>query len=330
MPALWLRLVSVALAAMGTMEPAAGADDIVLGRGNTVVFASPSDGRDLLGKQDAFIAALSPFDRAARLKSAEPISEERFIHHVRENVRAWEAAEEASVRTALKSVAPLLARWPLNLPQEVILIKTTGAEEGGAAYTRHNAIILPAGELRGSERGLEDLLLHELFHVLSRHDAALRATLYAKIGFTRIPEVAYPTELRSRKITNPDGVETGWVISVTHKNAIVSAVPILYSSVEKYDPGQGGEFFQYLQFKLLVVERAKRAWRPALARGKPLLLEPATTPGYLDQIGRNTDYIIHPDEVLAVNFVHLVRGKTGLPTPGLLEEMDQVLRARRD
>lgn len=34
-------------------------------------------------------------------------------------------------------------------------------------------------------------------------------------------------------------------------------IPILFSNEENYDPEKGGEFFRYLQFKLLVVERAE-------------------------------------------------------------------------
>ena len=39
--------------------------------------------------------------------------------------------------------------------------------------------------------------------------------------------------------------------------------------------------------------------RPVLATGEPVLLDPANVPDFHEQIGRNTKYIIHPEEVLA-------------------------------
>jgi len=305
-------------------------EDLVIGRTSGLVFASEAMGRELLGTRDEFLAALSPFDRAARAKSGEPVSEEQFVQFVQRNLRAWDADEQERIGAAIKSIAALLARWPLSFPKQVILVKTTGHEEGQAAYTRQNAIILPEEKLGDRPAALEDLLLHELFHVLSRHDPRLRAALYRTIGFSRIHDVVYPLELRGRKITNPDGVQFGWAISVTNRNTAVSVVPVLYSKEDRYDPSRGGEFFDYLQFKLMVVERADGRWQPALAGGKPQLLDPGAASGFLDQLGRNTDYIIHPDEVLAVNFVFLVRGKKNLPAPVIVAEMDKVLRARSD
>ena len=51
-----------------------------------------------------------------------------------------------------------------------------------------------------------------------------------------------------------------------------------------------------------------------------LLLKPDDVPDYFAKIGRNTGYIIHPEEVLAENFVLLVRGKSDVPTPRKSEE----------
>ena len=39
---------------------------------------------------------------------------------------------------------------------------------------------------------------------------------------------------------------------------------------------------------------------------KPSSSIPEKEPAFLDKIGKNTNYIIHPDEILADNFVRLV------------------------
>ena len=58
-----------------------------------------------------------------------------------------------------------------------------------------------------------------------------------------------------------------------------------------------------------------------------MLLDPDDVPGYHEQIGRNTRYIIHPEEILADNFVFLLDGRIDLPTPRVVEQMGKVLQA---
>ena len=52
------------------------------------------------------------------------------------------------------------------------------------------------------------------------------------------------------------------------------------------------------------VETWRTATAPASgpARRQPVLLDPEDLPDYHRRIGRNTNYIIHPDEILADNF----------------------------
>ena len=47
--------------------------------------------------------------------------------------------------------------------------------------------------------------------------------------------------------------------------------------------------------------------------------------GFYDKIGLNTKYIIHPEEILADNFVILVQGKTDIPSPEIIESMRNIL-----
>jgi Domain of unknown function (DUF4157) len=161
------------------------------------------------------------------------------------------------------SLAGKLARWNLPLPPTVVLIKTTGNEEGNAAYTRQNAIILSQHEAASAN---SDLLAHELFHVLSRHDAELRQRLYRVIGFLPIHEVRLPPALVPIKITNPDGVHNNFRIVVRSEGELLPVVPILYSSSPRYDVGRGGEFFQYTP--RIVAEMNKILAAPAPVVGK--------------------------------------------------------------
>lgn len=289
-------------------------------------FATFETARTILTNRDDFIRALSPFDRAARMKVDRDVPEAEFLAFVAQNIIPWTTAETNRVSAALLIVRQRLAPWNLALPSAIPLIKTTGKEEGNASYTRLNAVILPQREVKG--RVSEDLLLHELFHVLSRHNPNLREQLYRVVGFTPINEISYPGNLGPRKITNPDGVQSGWAIQLTNHDQILSAVPILFASAARYDPNKGGEFFDYLTFKLLVVANQTGTWGAKLVENVPVLLDPQEAHGFFEQVGRNTDYIIHPDEILADNFVKMINGATNLATPRIVEKMTELLKER--
>lgn len=58
---------------------------------------------------------------------------------------------------------------------------------------------------------------------------------------------------------------------------------------------------------------------------EPWLLEISDVTGYHEQIGRNTGYTIHPEEVLADNFVLLACRERDVPSPKILERRDALL-----
>ena len=64
-----------------------------------------------------------------------------------------------------------------------------------------------------------------------------------------------------------------------------------------------------------------------LKDGHPILLKPDAVDGFYERIGRNTDYIIHPEETLANNFVHLMSGKKGLKNPEIPAQIEKLLLA---
>jgi hypothetical protein len=213
----------------------------------------------------------------------------------------------------------------------VYLIKTTGREEGGAAYTRAHAIVLPEHALAAPVMNLPKSLCHEIFHILSRANPDLREKLYAEIGFVKCNEVPFPKELNPRKITNPDAPKNDHCIRVQVQGKDHWGVPILFSSAAKYDREQGGEFFNYLQFQLLLVERdeAVGTVKPIYDHQEARLVGMNEVSGFFEQIGKNTGYIIHPEEVLADNFALLAMRQRQVPSPSVLEKMEAVLKGNR-
>jgi len=276
-------------------------------------FASIDAGSAILGKRDEFIERLSPFDRAARLKTDRAVAETEFVEFIRANVLAWSHPEQRKIEAALAKIMPALESLALSLPEPINLIKTTGAEEGNAFYTRDAAIVFPAAPLGSqTEETLEKTLAHEIFHIWSRQNPGLREKLYESIGFTKCPEVVLPAEMNRRKITNPDAPRNDHAIRVQFDAANVAAVPILLASTETYDPKRGGEFFQYLQLKFMVTQNHT-------------LADLKQVSGFFEQVGNNTDYLIHPEEILADNFALLVLGRHDVASPQIPEKMRRIL-----
>jgi hypothetical protein len=296
----------------------AAADDAKLTTATTVQFATVEQGAVILAQDDRFLKSLSLFDCQARLKTDRQVAASDVGKFSADQVVAWTEDDRTKLHDAIAAVSEKMKPFDLPFPQTIKLVKTTGKEEGNAAYCRRNAIILPARIMNQRPAGLQRLLIHELFHVLSSHNPELRSKLYAIVGFTTCQPIQMPPTLRDRKLTNPDAPLLDAYIKLNVDGQVVFAVPVLYGSTEAYDVKRGGTFFDYLTFRLMVVEPRGQQWQPVLQDGQPRLLNPRSTTSFHDQIGKNTSYIVHPDEILADNFVHLVNQTKELQSPEII------------
>ena len=294
-------------------------------------FATKAEGAVLLAKSDEFVERLSEFDRASRVQTDKAVSKKEYLAFVAKETLDWKKDEIDGIEKTIASARKRLRQAGIrfDLPKEIALIKTTGREEGGAAYTRGTSIVFPQSMVARRGPRFERLLLHELFHVFSRNqDPALRDQLYAVLGFRRIGEVKLPESMRVRGLTNPDAPVIEHALEVEFDGKKRSVVPVLFSKTEKYDNTSPAPFFRYLVFRLMVVEKTGDSWAPALKGGEAQLLDSNKVPDFLRQIGQNTGYVIHPEEVLADNFVMLVIGKKKPTTPRILEDMKKILKAK--
>ena len=298
--------------------------------GPHLAFATQEEGQDILSARDDFVARLSPFDRAARLKTNRVVSEQQYLAFVRASVMAWnDAAEKQRVAQAAAQVEKDFADLGIPLP-DARLVRTNGKEEGGAAYTRANVIVLSTYVLNDPKQDLVQIISHELFHIISRHDAVLRNKLYKAIGFEECAEFSFPAALASRRITDPDAPRNDHCIRLRYRGKSVWATPVLYADRERYDRKKGGAFFDYLQFKLALADRSAKdgSGPPVAANAGSRFVDVGDVSGFHEQVGKNTDYIIHPEEILADNFAFLVTKKKGLPSPAIPAEMLRVFKAQ--
>lgn len=163
-------------------------------------FASAKDARSILSTRDTFVARLSAFDRAARMKTDRDTSELQFLEFAASAALEWEPYEKAIVESAFRNIKTAVTQLSLPLPARIYLIKTSGKEEGNAAYTRNDAIVLPTSILSSTEQELQRLLAHELFHISSRTYPRLAKLLYELIGFQHCGEIEFPVNLAPARL----------------------------------------------------------------------------------------------------------------------------------
>lgn len=322
--------IFVALILVGASHAAAQQPtSLRLSERTTLRLATAEEGKTLITRRDDFIAALSLFDLQSRLKTDQPVKVDELLDLYRENVTEWPAEDAAAVLKAFETVRERLGEIVLPLPETVSVVRTTGKEESGAAYCRGPAIVLPENLIHQSASGLERLVAHELFHVLSSHNADLRRDLYAIIGFTLCEPIAPPASLKDRTIANPDAPRIDCIMQLELADGEqVTVAPLLVASPGKFDPAAGKSMFAYLQFRLMAVEQQGQRWVPVLVEGEARLIDPRRVDSFWKQIGRNTGYIIHPDEILADNFAHFIMQTAKLPAPEIVEKLQARLAQR--
>jgi hypothetical protein len=281
---------------------------ISLSSDTNLVLANVDEARAILTNSDDFVRSMSPFDRSARLKTDGEVTQSEYLDFVGSNVLEWNESESQKIISAIEGIHNNIAILSLPFPKKIFIVKTTGNEEGGASYTRSNAVVFAKNDLRKPIEKIQKTFCHELFHILTRANPDLREQLYLSIGFVKCNEIAFPLNLMSRKITNPDAPINDHYIRLKVENNVCMAIPILFSIAEKYDTSRGGEFFNYLQLEFLLVEKYGNSIdvAPIYERQKPKFLDMRKAHGFFEQVGRNTKYIIHPEEILADNFAHLV------------------------
>ena len=179
---------------------------------------------------------------------------------------------------------------------------------------------------------LATVMLHEFFHVISRNNPDLRDRLYAAIGFIKTPELVLPESLQEQKISNPDVPVLTHLIKVKIDGESYWSTPLIYAGAD-YNPSVKRSFFQYLQLGMLAYRwdgpQSQHAPEAVLIDGKPLLVPMDRVEGLYEQIGRNTQYLFHAEEVLADNFALLAQGHS-VNSPEVLERIKQAFNAENE
>lgn len=284
-------------------------------QGARVSFATRDEGRAQISTSDYYSQNMSMFDRTAKTRRLGSVSEREYLENAASHVRAWTVDELEYVGSLIDAADRRMRELKLNiqLPDTVFLVKTDGWEEGGAnGYTRENAIYLNQSSLS------PDLLLHEIFHVVSRYNQLRIDCVYRTLGFRRCSDIVFDLDTR---ITNPDAPYLRHYLTVYVSGEPVEIALVMMAS----RPYAGGGFFGYVRKKLVALEGPDDAKVVSKIGGEPRLLDHRAPIDLYDRLGRNTAYNIHQEEVCAVHFEMLMTGARNLPHPQLVEALHRAL-----
>ena len=293
-------------------------------------FATLEEGQKIISASDGFTQSLHKFDLISRLQEQgmQP-TEENYRKLGKKSVLAWTEAEKKDINEAAAYLQHYIdsCGYVLPIPEEINLIKTTMVEEGSAAgYTRGTNIFLMSCENMTPKRKmfLKHLLSHELFHVLTRTCPEFREAMYAQIGFKLIGhDIKANDKLLEMRITNPDvdRYDSYSVFEIDGKK--VPCAMWFHTPTFDY---KGGAFFTYGKPGLLPLDKN---FDPILKEdGTPVIYDIEKAVDFHKYIGKNTSYVINPEEVLADNFAFALIDLflEGNPSPDLTARLRGVMK----
>jgi hypothetical protein len=280
-------------------------------RSEHFVIATPAQAAPVFTAEDEFMAVVTPADISIRTRAAEGTRAD-LVRTYGGAFEPWTDAETARLEAMLArrgGQLQTLARW---LPDIVLIAKSNGAADTALPHTRGNAINM-GQQLPATDEGLDSLFFHELFHVLSRRNAARHDEMYALIGFVPC-EINLPPAVRDRAVTNPDAPHLRWAAPLGEAGRYVVAV--LLADPPRWDPAQPN-FGRYFNLRFLQAEQTS-AGQCALSLqngGAIELSQEQAIAAFHAVAGANTNYVLHAEELLADNFSQLMMGRTDAPNP---------------
>ncbi|TAF34617.1 MAG: hypothetical protein EAZ57_02540 [Cytophagales bacterium] len=296
--------------------------EFLLQAGTKILLADVHRSKELLGQEDDYTKGLTRFDLMSKLQKLDTnLTAKDYLAFAPSQALDWSNSEERKMAKMIALVAQRLANLgiKLSLPPVVEFVKTTGREEGGAAYTRSNYVVFSKSMLDADQ--LDGLIAHELFHILSRYNPDLKEKIYRLHGFLKCNEIPLPAEIAQFKISNPDAPYNDYFIKLKHNNHNIEAAIVIYSETAY----EGGVFFSYLKKSLLVLS-GKEEKKPKYVNGKPVLLDFREVGNLYEQLGKNSEYNIHVEEIAADHFDMLLREVKDLPNPEIISNMKLLLK----
>lgn len=289
----------------------------------SIRYCTQQEAQDVLNVNDPFAENLTLIDCQIRLRKSDA-TKEGLLKALPTDAEEWSEDEIQKIEACVLGLEERLNKLDihLSLPEQIDFVKSNMKSDVEAAgFTRGNTVVLfpKVGQLSNSD--LEALVLHELFHVLTRNNPELRKQLYSVINFTVLDdEIEIPTDIKSKMISNPDVERHDSYATFEINGNMQKGLVLLYANRD-YKKNNGSAL-SYFSVGIMPLDDEFKAIQK---KGKTLLFDLSEADNLDDIIGANTGYMIDPEEILADNFVFLVLGKTDLPNPEICERMKIIL-----
>ncbi|OGT45812.1 MAG: hypothetical protein A3E82_07260 [Gammaproteobacteria bacterium RIFCSPHIGHO2_12_FULL_38_11] len=289
-----------------------------------ITFPNKNQARPLL---HSFIDRLNAMELRARLPYAQAYDlgslYKRGCEHALIN---FDEAERSIILQCCKNILERISQLniALNFPDAFSFFRFDGIIEFDSAFTLGNAIFLPTKKLLNRPLiDVERTIAHEIFHVLSRNNPQIVDSCYAVLGFSRTSEA--DQQIISRKLeilskdgalmTNPDvDLPLNHKIRVMHEGRPTDIIPLVYLKAIKSEyPLTPTPNSLPFCFSLLKLDDSDEL----------TMLSVIDIEGFYENIGRNTSYILHPEEITADHFKILIspKGEEEIPNPELIHAL---------
>jgi hypothetical protein len=257
---------------------------------------------------EGFFDKITPLDMKIQMKNnnhtSEGVIKVDYLKHLKSSVKPVSESEEIAIRKVIHQTFLMCNAIAEDIfPKKVEIIKTNMNHYGSSVfYTRENQIIIPENLLlRKLDQEFSNALLKQIFHIHLRYNYWKRIELYKAIGFEPLDVLNIPESLKNRLLLNPNGIAPTVIHHISDNSGeIFSAVPIIYTN-NKQEIYRNLSFYSTVNFALYKIEHGQLVTTP---NGTSTVDMPSIA-NFYEQIGTNTMYIIHPNEILADNFVLL-------------------------
>lgn len=285
------------------------------------------EGQAIISQEDKFAKGMNEFDLVSRLSGTglEP-TQASYLQFAASNITDWSDSAKAAIDKSADRITERINALGLKLPfPDTIKIVTTNMKEEGeaAGYTRGTTIYLCDYYCaRANEKQLDNLLSHELFHILTRNSPEFREATYKAIGFNIMDkEIEFGQDILAARISNPDvNNYDNWAEFTI--NGEKQKCTIIFYTDKEYTTGP---FYLY----------GKTGLVPLDDKFNPITKEDGTTVIYpieaatdfYDVVGKNTEYTINAEEILADNFSLALNAENTdgsfdkLPTPEIAKKL---------
>lgn len=274
-----------------------------------VSFATLSEAKDYISTNDDFLRSLNQANIDMRLGKTGGTKDELITLMQNECLEFTEEDKE-KVTSAFNQVIEMMNAGGfvnLQVPENIVFVKTTMKEEMQAgAYTRNGIIYI--GDKTINSEMLQHILAHEFFHVLTHEYKNFRRSIYSVIGFNVTSYMrGFQSDVKDRIVCNPDACTYDSYATFTINGEQYPCVLVAMLN-DTYKIGD--DALDHMETCLIPLEMSGDFWTPMTEDGKTIVYTEDQVSDFYGVMGNNTTYAFDPEECLAENFVMTILNET--------------------